>query len=212
MGGAGSGRHIQGFSRATVESYLALDVRRLHRDGRLRPRQSATSSWRWVGSGKPAGSIAHHAIGHGGRAKALVLVYEVTRRGNSESVKQGVWLDWTPCNYGGSRPWFLCPRCNRRVAVLYGGARFYCRHCHGLAYTSTRESSSDRGIRKARKIHERLGGTGDLRFFPPKPKGMHWRTYWQLRDEAHAAYTGALRGLLERLGPVVERLERGTRR
>jgi hypothetical protein len=29
----------------------------------------------------------------------------------------------TPCNLGGSRPWFICPvlGCGRRVAILYEG-------------------------------------------------------------------------------------------
>jgi Transposase DDE domain len=51
--------------------------------------------------------------------------------GTSENaVKTQIWiavsvyvLEWTPCNYGGARPWFLCPMdgCRRRVAVLYAG-------------------------------------------------------------------------------------------
>src|SRR5829696_7809844 len=45
-----------------------------------------------------------------------------------EDVKEPVSLEWTPCNFGGERPWFLCPGagCGRRVAVLYGpGATSY---------------------------------------------------------------------------------------
>jgi hypothetical protein len=34
----------------------------------------------------------------------------------------------------------------------------------------------------------RLGGSNDpLEPFPQKPRGMHWRTYRRLRDQAHAA-------------------------
>jgi hypothetical protein len=37
-------------------------------------------------------------------------------------------------------------------------------------------------------IKMRLGGSNDpLEPFPQKPRGMHWRTYLRLRDQAHAA-------------------------
>jgi len=43
-------------------------------------------------------------------------------------------------------------------------------------------------MEKARKIQQRLGGNGDMsNLFPDKPKGMHWRTYQKLRDEAEQA-------------------------
>jgi len=207
MGGYGSGSHQTLTARATVESYLSLDIRRLQRDGQLQPRTRGSTYWSW--RGKPAGSIAHRAVGYGGRAKALILEYQHTRDGQSEQLKQTIWLEWTPCNYGGSRPWALCPRCARRVAILYGGRRFYCRHCYQLAYASSRESASDRGIRKSQAIHHRLGGSGNLLgAFPLKPKGMHWRTYYRLEREARDAYAAALLGVMQRLNLAVDRLSR----
>jgi hypothetical protein len=35
------------------------------------------------------------------------------------SVEQRVPLLWTPCTFGGARPWFGCPRCAKRVAIVY---------------------------------------------------------------------------------------------
>jgi hypothetical protein len=32
-----------------------------------------------------------------------------------EQVAQEILLDWTPCNYGGHRPWFICMTCGWRV-------------------------------------------------------------------------------------------------
>ena len=60
-----------------------------------------------------------------------------------EQVAQELFLDWTPCNYGGLRPWFICMTCGRRVAKMYfGGKNFACRHCLDLTYRSCQESDS----------------------------------------------------------------------
>ncbi len=56
-------------------------------------------------------------------------------------------LAWTPCNYGGSRPWFLCPGegCGRRVAILYGPTLpLLCRLCRGLRYASQQRRRATR--------------------------------------------------------------------
>jgi hypothetical protein len=164
----------------TVEDWLALDVRRLHRRGLLRPGRSGAVQWS-SGRGEPTGSVVVRA-----GADRLTLSYRTRARGGPwQEVEQHVALTSTPCHYGGRRVWFLCPRCGRRCAVLHGGARFYCRRCWGLAYRSQREDAADRARRRARTIRYRLGGGGNLlEPFPAKPKGMWWRTYARLRAEA----------------------------
>ena len=195
MGGYGSGSHHYYTPRRTVEGRLRLDVRRLHRAGLLAPGAPGTSTW--TRGGRETGSIGHEPRGDDdGRATALELRYT----SSGQPTSQHVPLEWTPCHYGGARPWFNCPLCDRRVAVLYAGARFACRHCHSLAYESTRQSAPDRGIRKAQNIRERLGGSANLSLpFPPKPKGMHWRTYYRLEEEAQEAYLGGMLGLMAQL-------------
>jgi len=104
-------------------------------------------------------------------------------------VEQRVAVVWTPCRFGGERPWFVCSvasngvYCGRRVIKLYGAGRlFACRHCYRLAYASQLESAQQRGLWKSQKIRMRLGGSASmLDEFPEKPKGMHWRTYNRLR-------------------------------
>jgi hypothetical protein len=60
-----------------------------------------------------------------------------------EQMSEEVHFDWTPCNYGGHRPWLICMDCGRRVAVLYlRGKYFACRHCLDLTYRSCQESAS----------------------------------------------------------------------
>jgi hypothetical protein len=67
-------------------------------------------------------------------------------------------LEWTACNFGRERPWFVRPRaeCGRRVAILYGpGKYFLCRHCYDLRYESQREDNKDWALRRAQKMRRR---------------------------------------------------------
>ncbi len=119
------------------------------------------------------------AGGNDGRPAALTLDYRYRRNGGAwEDVRQTV-LAWTPCTYGGARPWFRCPTCGRRCC---GGAGhfFLCRGCHGLAYQSTREGRRDRRRIRAQTIRRRLGDSPSTSPFPSKPPRMHWRTYMRL--------------------------------
>ena len=185
MGGPGSGNHERRWdAKPSTADYLRLDLAGIRRGGGLRPGAAGTVTW---SRGEEAtSSIGWAVASEDGTPAALALRYAV----GGEGVRYAVPLTWTPCRFGGRRPWFVCPGegCGRRVGVLYGRRLFLCRHCHGLAYESTRESAGDRALRKAQRIRERLGGSADLLApFPPKPKGMHWRTYERLAAAAAAA-------------------------
>ena len=116
--------------------------------------------------------------------------------GRQSEVAVCVGVTWTPCNYGGKRPWFLCPRggCGRRVAILYGGSDFGCRTCRGLTYNTQRVPPASRPLERAQRFRVRLGGSVDMtQPFPPRPKGMHFLTYmkramraWRAEDQANA--------------------------
>lgn len=127
----------------------------------------------------------------------------------------GVWLPieydvsiaWTPCNYGGQRPWFLCPvgGCGRRVAILWGGDIFACRHCHRLAYACQNEVAHDRALRRAQTIRTKLGGSANmLEPFPPRPKGMRWSTYMRMEDQHNTFYNVALVGMAKEIGMKID--------
>ncbi|MGH9961368.1 MAG: hypothetical protein ACREBC_30285, partial [Pyrinomonadaceae bacterium] len=111
-------------------------------------------------------------------------------------------LCYTPCNFGGQRPWFVCPGwgCGRRVATLYAaGSRVLCRNCLGLSYPSQREDAGDRALRRAQRIRMKLGGSPNMTLpFPPKPKWMRWETYWRLRTRADNTTQRYLLALAER--------------
>jgi hypothetical protein len=120
----------------------------------------------------------------------LSFGYRGWDRRYGELVEQSVSLTWTQCALGGRRPWFRCPTCCRRVALLYSsGGLFGCRHCYGLAYASQNENPWLRNIRRTRKIRRRLGGGFSFAEpLPKKPRGMHWKTYLRLRAAAGEPY------------------------
>lgn len=134
--------------------------------------------WLWKIAGKSAANIKIQVEGN-----RFILLYR--HRGNGRA-EESMRITWTACNYGGKRPYFLCPSCDSRVAILYLiGRYFLCRRCHNLTYSSQNESEVDRLFRKVRKIRRRLGASMDLT--QPilwKPKGMHQRTFDRLRHQA----------------------------
>jgi len=143
MGGIGSGRRYQGGKHTTTDM-RALDVRYLHRQGLLTP--GRTSNLTWSRCGDIIASIQIVA-----QDKQLLLSYRYQRLNSEwENMDYPVNLEKTMCHLGGQRIWFRCPAlgCGKRVAILYGGNVFACRHCHQLAYESTREKRDDRASRK----------------------------------------------------------------
>jgi hypothetical protein len=103
----------------------------------------------------------------------------------SGSLDQRIELVSLARHYGGRQWYFLCPRTGRRVSVLWkppGAQSFASRQSWGrqVAYRSQFQSPYHRACSGAEAIRYRLGGrdysewSGEL---PPKPKGMHWRTY-----------------------------------
>jgi hypothetical protein len=126
----------------------------------------------------------------------------------NQEISLELCFDWTPCNYGGQRAWFKCPRCWRRVAVLYFiGRSFICRHCAGLTYRSQNENQFLRASRRADKIMERLGDEPDNSTIPSRPKGMHQKTYERLIERWYRANQEAWE-LIERvIGEAPEKSE-----
>jgi hypothetical protein len=146
--------------------------------------------------------------------RQVTLIYRV-REGGGEwlDVEEPIALTWTPCRYGGQRPWFICPgvvngrMCSRRVAILDGAGRYFlCRHCYDLTYESQREDLPKRLISKAQKIRQRLGGSASLiKPFPSKPKGMHCRTYSRLYLKARSAELVGMEAMLAQLERMTAR-------
>jgi hypothetical protein len=197
MGGYGSGRRSD--AKTTTESQYRIDARWLKKQGCLRSGLRSILSWSM--GGKETGSISYRM-----ETDRMILDYRNRSNGGDWTpVEQEITFDRTPCYYGGYRTWFLCPRCWKRVVILYGAGRyFFCRHCHNLTYASQQETRSDRLMRKARKIRTRLGASNNLmESISSKPKYMHQKTFDRLRREADYANNFSLTIAARRLGIYV---------
>jgi hypothetical protein len=138
-----------------IESYQRLDIRYFHKNKLLTPGRYSTFSW--TRGGEPSGNINVKV-----ENDCLRLIYRYRDYGEEwQDVKERVYLDWTRCNYGGRRPWFLCPLCGRRVGILAAaGKLFLCRHCYRLKYWSQLETDLDRTNRKVTNLKNRLNRKG----------------------------------------------------
>lgn len=118
----------------------------------------------------------------------------------------------TPQRLGGERPWFVCPHCRKRAAILYG-VPFVCRQCRRIGYASQKRTTERRMMDKCFRLRAKVGepfkpGDSMFRPFPARPPGMHRKRYRRLRDqfnETEAAYEAAIEPetmrLLARLDP-----------
>lgn len=127
------------WSRKTcVEDCLSIDVSMLARNGRLktkgfivltRKRKLRDNTLILIRVAPP---------------DELRLMHKLTnhRTGESRDITQWVFLEFTDCSFGGERPWFICPNCERRCRMIYfagGSDWFVCRVCSKLTYRSQQE-------------------------------------------------------------------------
>jgi hypothetical protein len=154
----------------TVEKQESFDVHDLNRERALTERTAvfpwASLRWSWI----------HHLKVNGWTVEMQF------RTGRSQSIR----VLWTRCHFGGRRPWLECPCCRRRVGKLYNAGSFCaCRTCCNLRYASQRLGTKSRRYLQALKLRLRLGGIPSIAHpFPPRPSGMHLRTYFRLRHRA----------------------------
>lgn len=178
---------------AKTAGKLAVDVRKLHRDGHLSG--CYRMNWHW----SSGATIELETT-----PDMVTLTYRYKDGGGEwRDVRQPVTVTRTPCHYGGSRPWFACPRCYGRVAILYLWNVPACRKCARLVYPSQADDAMGRSWRRTRKLEKLLsGGTGEWNY--RRPKGMRRATferlreaYWreeQLRDELLAPFIARMIG------------------
>ena len=193
MGGRGSGRRPGDGGKAETKSALALEIKKLTRLKLLVPEKR--QFWHWPVTDRAVRNLSVK-VEPGGMMVFCHL------KDSDQVIQQWVGTQTTPCTLGGHRYWFTCPRCDRRVAILYRVNKdFACRYCHVLAYACQKEGAGDRAIRRADKIRERLKWVPGIAHGPgDKPYGMHWKTFRRLKSEHDVLVMVGCRDIARRLG------------
>lgn len=131
MRGLGSGptrRHS-----GTVDEATRLDVFELQKAGALRTGTTGTMTW-----GRSTARF---------RATVDRITLEYRMQVSHVSVDVPIPIERQPCTFGGSRPLFYCPECQRRCRYLYWRhAGFSCRVCADLTYASRRASRNPQAL------------------------------------------------------------------
>lgn len=199
MGGYGSGRLEKQGRRDTTDTRKSVDVLDWNRTDLLTAGKSFSGksfSWgaHWWLRNKPALEIRPVYLSEDDPADWL----EVQHLWAEDTVAERINMEWTPCAYGGARPWLLCPWCGRRARLLYLESaiaspvvsRLACRTCLGLAYECQRQDETRRLAEKAKRLRRKADGASAFSLFsafPARPTGMHWATYLRLREASETA-------------------------
>ena len=180
MGGSGSGTWHRCEVKLTTDAVPSIDI------GQLQRRRGLVPCSRFVETWTRGGMVIAQVAVEVQQDQLRFRYVRVSGAGEREPVDCVVPIASTPCNYGGSRRWFRCPECKKRIAVIYiQSLSCACRKCSELVYSSQRESAGDRARQRAQNIRMRLGGSANLfEPFPRKPKWMRWTTYQRLQLEA----------------------------
>lgn len=193
MGGYGSG--FQFGAKRTEEDYRDIKISNLHKWGYTS--EGKIGEIEWTRRGKVVSTIVVVA---GDEAMGFMYV-RTDSDGGKTTMNYKVHLSWSDCHFGGKRPWFLCPACDRRVGILYAERYYLCRHCLNLNYQSTRERDFDRAAKQAGKIRDKLGWEpGILNHIGGKPEGMHEITFHRLISKYERYTRRAYKGMMAYIG------------
>jgi len=177
-GGFNSGRPRK---RVWVEQCLPLDVSFLRRLDCFRKGSLRREKLTWHCRGQVSATAWIDVILHPKeRPRAVVRMPGLE--------PQTIWLTYTRPNLGGRRWWFLCES-GRRCRTLYltpGGDRFRSRQAANIAYRSNALGFSDRIRWRAEQLRDSLPGA-KYETYPPRPKGMHRKTYGQILNRLREA-------------------------
>ena len=168
--------------KMTTEEAKKIDIRELQRRQSLYSGNTGDLSWHNARAKEQVGLIRFEV-----KPDCLVFSYRAKRHNSQywQSYEVSAPLTYNSCNYGNSRVWFRCPRCSKRVAILYVNIQIACRTCQRLNYASQQQTKGmwqDRD--RMNKIREKLNWPlyQDV-LFRTKPKNMQYKTFYRLVKE-----------------------------
>lgn len=168
--------------KMTTDEAKKIDIRELQRRQSLYCGNTGELFWHNAKTKESTGRIVFIV-----KVDCLVFSYRAKRHNSQHWQDYEVIapLTYTPCNYGNSRVWFKCPRCSKRVAILYVNIQIACRTCQRLNYLSQQQTKGmwqDRD--RMNKIREKLNWPlyQDV-LFRTKPKNMQYKTFYRLVKE-----------------------------
>jgi len=188
-------------SKPTEQNFCSLStswVKKYYLTGISKQQKYGRTQWSWNGHVRCSIGYEINTMSYPG----WLRVYYANTNGD-KCYDYKIYFTVTCPHYGGERLWFLCPvqGCGKRVAVLYLGKIFACRHCQNMVYSCQNEDRGQRLLSKAQKIHRQLGGDWAVDSSPPpKPKGMHWKTYRRKVVEMEAADNYSMEILFNKIG------------
>ncbi|MAP94618.1 MAG: hypothetical protein CMK07_06665 [Ponticaulis sp.] len=195
MGGYGSGRRTRWASK--TDEFHKIDLASFER---LWFELGRNGTLTWSRGGHKTGSVGYQC-----GSDFLRLHYTSGRGENRQDIDERFRLSRTDQPFGGDRLWIIC-KCGRRCRVLYGGKRFRCRQCYSLTFASQYERFRVPGRAAAENVRRRLGFEAGFAYgFGSKPKGLHWRTYYRLRENDWAMSEAIDRALLGQFEPFLKR-------
>lgn len=200
MGGNGSGEWTRLDAKLKTNRLFRIDIKELRRASGLEP-GARGQVWQFV-RGVPNRFVLYEI-----KNDRVLFRYEHQPSGEeARLVIETIWLGHTVPHFGGKRAWFSCPKCCKRVAVLFRVDRWFrCRKCHKLSYPTQSWDAFNRSGNRARKIRIKLGGSGALKEdFPSRPRGMHFTTYCRLLQRSVDADRRFWKLANEKVGRLLE--------
>lgn len=203
MGGLGSGRPYEGRPRVGVTRQVKVGD--LAKMGALTEGWKARLSWGDATCEDMRGEYAEDTL-------RLSWKVETEDKDGHYVVSIPIRISWSPCNYGGQRPWLLCPYCGRRVSALHlssNARQLACRHCFRMTYATRNTDDQDRLHIRRRKLFRRLGAKGSIDRYtriPRRPKGMWRSTYDRIKEQIIQTEMDLDDAFMASAGPLISRI------